>query len=1013
MDRCRVSTRRITLADGLRYAAFGAALSFGLASVAAVPCDGLSQGKPEKIPIRPGVDVEIEVPATSKGMLIEEFGGDLQVRAAPDAEFVDIVIRPSRLGIAAIRARSTTLTLRLNPAHAAASIVVRSRCANESDLRFFEALSRRYSEQIEAGAKQAKEAIPQIQQELTVTADRVQRAWLLHALANALLSSGRHDESSEAFKRARVAWTAADDPVHAAVALLAVGEDLSRTGEYDLADVTLREAEAELRMVGLTYYELRARTQRCLILSRSGKPSESVACETEVAKRYEALGEIAAAGASGISIANLWLKLGKLELARERLVLVDKYGASLLPVTRAKLHSTFGTYYLQTGELDNAVRELQAASMRMGEIGLPADQANVDLKLAWAAQQAGAYAEELRLLERSITLLGDAGPPDQRSAVAIRAANASLVQGNVDAASQHLATAETICRQLDKPDCNELVVQSRVLLLLQTHDYAKARRMLESLPTLKLAGSVVPGQLLAARLQLAESHPDVALSQLDAIPRDFSNLDYELDYALLRGQALVATGRRQLALQWLQTALRRMVSQTQQFGAAALRASARHRVSRLQSALFDLVEVDSRGGIQPSTLGLLREAIDMASPIGLLSANGAPNRFSDDLRPGLSAAVERGTAIDQRQLFFALAAPTDTAGTLDSSGSRPGSPDRMEAAGTNSPALMLLPLPGEAQFRLIAWKNGEARQCLVMSRTEYDQLTLRFQNALDGRSVEIPALDSLAQYWYDAIIACHPQASMHWVVVANAGSRSIPWAWITARAESRAQAEPTLSIQFDTHLTAERSLRSGSASILNLDLSGDAALPFAAMEATRVAESLAKAGVSVRVPPSAAISVESLFAEMSTAGAWVHVIGHGNPTSYGSLYAGIWLPSPTGPSLVAFPEIASAHLSADLVVLSACGDAKNDRNFAGSRLRLAEGLLAAGVSQVVASSNAASDAAAAFWTSRFYTELVAQGDAPAAARGARRALRQTPHFRNPKYWAGIESYTSDRFGAAN
>lgn len=1001
MDRCRVSTRRITLADGLRYAAFGVALSFGLASVAAVPCDGLSQGKPEKIPIRPGVDVEIEVPATSKGMLIEEFGGDLQVRAAPDAEFVDIVIRPSRLGIAAIRARSTTVTLRLNPAHAAASIVVRSRCANESDLRFFEALSRRYSEQIEAGANRATEAIPQIERELTATADRVQRAWLIHALANALLSSGRHAESSEAFKRARVAWTAVDDPAHAAVALLAVGEDLSRTGKYDLADVTLRDAQAELQMVGLTYYELRARTQRCLILSRSGKPSESVACETEVAKRYEALGEIAAAGASGISIANLWLKLGESDLARERLLRVDQYGDSLLPVTRAKLHSTFGTYYLQTGELDNAVRELQAASTRMGEIGLPADQANVDLKLAWAAQLAGAYVEELRLLERSIALLGDAGPPVQVSAIAIRAANSSLVQGKAVEAAQYLATAEAICQRLNKLDCIEQTVHARVRLQLQTHEYGAARRALASLQTLKLAGSVVPGQLLAARLELAESHPEDALRQLDAMPREFPNPDYELDYALLRGQALLATAQPQAALQWQQTALRRIVDETRAMSATALRASARHRVTRLQSALFDFVEADQDGAVQPPLLGMLRDVIDTANPIRLLSADRTPNRLSEEMRPELSAAVARGTAIDQRQLFLALAAPTDGAMPNESSDAPPETPDRAGPTEADS-ALMLIPLPGDQQFRLIALKKGDARQCLLVSRAEYDELTLRFETALEGRSSEIPALNKVAQHWYDAVIACHPQASMQWNVVANSGSRSLPWAWIAASAESRSHVEPLVSIQFDTHPTPGRSLRPVGASVLNLDLSGDAALPFAAMEAARITEALAKAGVLARVPIATAINVDSLFAELATAGAWVHVIGHGNPTSTGSLYAGLWLPGPTGPSLVAFPEIASAQLNADLVVLSACGDAKNDRNFTGSRLRVAEALLAAGVGYVVASSNPASDAAAAHWTASFYSNLIANGDPAAAAQAARRVLRNTPHFRHPKYWAGID-----------
>lgn len=138
---------------------------------------------------------------------------------------------------------------------------------------------------------------------------------------------------------------------------------------------------------------------------------------------------------------------------------------------------------------------------------------------------------------------------------------------------------------------------------------------------------------------------------------------------------------------------------------------------------------------------------------------------------------------------------------------------------------------------------------------------------------------------------------------------------------------------------------------------------------------------------------------------WVHLIAHGNPPDHGSLYSGIWLPAQDAPPLLlAFPEIAAARAGAELVVLSACGDARWDQRYSGSRLRVAEALLHAGVGMVVASANPASDAAAAYWTPRFYAALAEHGDVAHATREARALLRSSPHFRHPRHWAGLDLY---------
>jgi len=987
-------------------AACAIALLAGLPLDAAVSCDAPLTTDPERIPIKPGHVLELDLPQQSRGLLIEEFGGDLSIRTAPEGEFVPISIRPNRLGIAAVRTTVTTVWVKLDPAHAASVALVRTRCARESDLVFFENLQVHFDQQIDAGAEKAAVVIDQTERELATIDDPHHRAWLLHANANAIMSAGLHEQSVSAFLRARDAWTAIADPARAAVALLAAAEDHSRTGRYDRADELLGQAQTELEAAGIPYYQLRAQAQKCLVLSRRGRVKESVLCETEVAARYAALGEIAAAGASGVSIANQWMKLGDFKLARERLLQVDRHGDALLPVTRAKLHAAFGTYYLQTGELDNAVRELVAASEGMAELGLPADQANIDLKLAGAAQRAGAYDEEIRLLERAQQMLGDTGPQDLKAVIAIRAANAFLAQNDPDSATSHLALAGEICERLNKLDCREQVAHASADALLRKGDLTKAQAILAELPEPLVSGSVVPRRLLLARLELLRNAPAAALQILPDPAPVFSNPDMEVTFALLRSEALVTAGQARKAIDSLQQAIASLSRGANASGVPALRASARHRIVRLQSALFDSFDptVDATHAVL--SWSELRSTIDEHNPLRLLGNKAAAQRLPETLRPALSGAVAQGSSIDQRALFLALASPSEAQVSKSAASDRTTAAGAPPDAGTNT--LLVLPLAGNLHFRLLLVGPDSTKQCLSMPRAHFDRLTLEFEAALDGQDVDLAALDREAQRWYDSIRRCDRRSAERWNVVASAGSRTVPWAWIAARAQASGQAEPAVVIQYDTRVHQPAVLRTEGASVLNLDVEGDAALPLALVEANKVASVLATAGVSVRAPAVNNITPDLLFQEMAEAGRWVHIIGHGNSTRYGNLYAGLWLPGPTGASLVTFPEIASTNLNADLVVLSACGDAKQDRVFAGSRLRIAEALLAAGVGQVVASSNAASDSAAAFWTTRFYESLLGTRDPAVAAQAARRALRLSPHFRHPRYWAAIDVFDGGR-----
>ncbi len=96
------------------------------------------------------------------------------------------------------------------------------------------------------------------------------------------------------------------------------------------------------------------------------------------------------------------------------------------------------------------------------------------------------------------------------------------------------------------------------------------------------------------------------------------------------------------------------------------------------------------------------------------------------------------------------------------------------------------------------------------------------------------------------------------------------------------------------------------------------------------------------------------------------------------------------------------HLSAELVVLSACRTALG-KNVRGEGLvGLTRAFMDAGAPRVVSSLWKVSDRATTALMTRFYTSLLDQGLSPAEAlRGAQRALRQGRQFSAPQAWAGF------------
>jgi CHAT domain-containing protein/tetratricopeptide (TPR) repeat protein len=109
-----------------------------------------------------------------------------------------------------------------------------------------------------------------------------------------------------------------------------------------------------------------------------------------------------------------------------------------------------------------------------------------------------------------------------------------------------------------------------------------------------------------------------------------------------------------------------------------------------------------------------------------------------------------------------------------------------------------------------------------------------------------------------------------------------------------------------------------------------------------------------------------------------------------------------GPGFLSLADISGMHLSAELVVLSACRTALGKEVRGEGLVGLTRGFMDAGARRVVASLWSVPDAPTAALMSRFYALMLDEGRSPAEAlRGAQLSLRRERRFSAPEAWAGF------------
>ncbi len=946
-------------------------------------------------------DRPVDVAVAASTLLLEEVGVDAEYRWVPAEPFDAIATPPDRLGFAVLTARSGTLSLRVREGQGGGHVRLDT-CLDAADASFYAGLAALQRSGLEQGREKARAALTALNYLLRWPLATRYAGWVGSTRANALASAGDNVAAEAASLESAQQWNQAGRPDRAAIALFAAGESASRGGRYVDAHRLLSEAAAALQSQGIGYYALRSESALCNLLSRQHRFREAIDCEQRVIVRWNAQLERREAALREISVANLWLSLREPDRAEPHFLRAEADARLLSPIVHSRLESSRGTYHLLRGDLPSAAQSLARAAQQLGSLGLPSEQNNLDLKLANLAQLAGAAPERVRLLHTATARLSGEQDPQRAANARLRLSQALLDTGDAAGALAAAETAESLCRKLGDTNCQERARLETARALLTQSQSSAARAVLAGLNSTDVDVQFRM-QLLTARCDLLDGETDRAWQTLQAI--DVSQLapDEQIEHVQASAETLRQRGQSLSAGQLIAQRLKNEATDAARWPSAALRLSARNRLVALQASYFDavLAAPDRQAEIDATTLDGVMAALDHADAQHLF-ARRANTRLTEPLRKALAGMIDGTAPEHQRALFVALAeaAPTD-----------PAARDTLPfAAATDGPALdagdvVLLPLAGRDHFYLLVQQGGVTRNCLRLSADDYAALVRRFDAALDGNDVELAVLQQEAEHWHALVRGCSlpATATVRWHVVATAGTASLPWPWIAAAGHD---AEPTLTTTFTVPVARSRPLARPTQLVLfDLDMPTVAPLPLASSELQALQSFAMAAGIATRPLRAAEMPAESLLDELAAAPA-AHIVGHANPAAFGQLYQGLWYEAAGKPMLLTYPEIASLSSRSELVVLSACGTRSSDQQRYGAAARLAEAWIAAGVRHVVAASNPLSDAAAPIWTRRFYATLWRDGDAAMAARDARVLLRQSVHFRNPKFWAGIDYYAA-------
>lgn len=826
-------------------------------------------------------------------------------------------------------------------------------------------------------------------------------AFAQHDRAHRLSLAGKAAAAHAAYALAAAAWRRTGDARREAAALLGQADQSSNAGLLQRALFESMRAEIANRRAGNAAFALRARNTQALTFRRLGKEPAAVAVYRSTLPRLAELAEWNEWALARYNLAVPALQTGDDAGVQEHLAAIDSIDPALLtPVNRGRfailrmLHASYG------GDLLQALRQARAAEGEFESAGATGQLVYLARVQANLYRLLGLYPEAWDALARAATLAPPTESPQRTAGILLSYARIEQDRGRLGLARLWIAAAEHLYQTLgfDK--------ESRWTAAFRLGIDWRAGRAAEDM--LAEAGALAGDRLIAsacaphAAALALDNRPSQALTLLDD-PRCRPNgLDDAIDQARARAVAMARLGDRPGAASHLLQFARAVDLSLGEAG-AALRYAARRRLLQLRDAW--IVAADGRD--PQATLD-----IAIATHPALTGPQHAQAGAS-----GASGAIGR-VLLGDSESGEATAATRALIDSLANAGARPrGAGVRLAdlQSGLGPDEWLLVWLHGELEGRAL-WIGAHAASVVPVAGREPLQRALaalhhEFANprvevaALDARASEFsallfagsPARSPPARLWLlaDETIGSAPLALLRWPGQDDPLVESSTTGWVTA-IETAASApigqSPELHALVATH-------------------GGLGALPTAAVEPELIVGAVPDLPLSTHRGEAA--SPERLVAVLSTPGSVVHLAAHGMARTERLGHSGVWLSPPAGasePRFLSWLDIADLRLASRLAVLNACDLAAGPSAMRQGSLSFAAALANAGVAEVIAASWQTSDAASRVWVPAFYRALDAQRTHTSAdaLRAAQQALRRTPHFRHPWYWASLAHYRALR-----
>ncbi|MDY7094395.1 MAG: CHAT domain-containing tetratricopeptide repeat protein [Acidobacteriota bacterium] len=891
------------------------------------------------------------------------------------------------------------------------------------------------SGEIEAGLEAYRQALAQLSPEA-----EEERPSLLNQLGKALRRHGRTEESRRTLEEAYDSAQAVGNDREAATALNNLALLLRHEGESWQALETYRQALTVYRQLGDTASSATVLHNLGTLYNWLGKGDEARDALTEALELQRKLGDTASEAATRTALGWVEYWAGEPRRARDTLerALELRAGDS---AGEASTLGRLGVVYLDLGEVQKGRAALDRTLVLLRQVGDRRGEAPALNNLGRALLASGEAAAAMAAHESALQRYRELGDPTGMAWSLLGQAHIQRQAGDLLAARDRLEEAldliESVRRAAGTADLRahflstareipELLVEVLMQLHGQDPSLQWDRRALEVVDRVR-ARSLLDRW---APDPAAEAHPPTAL------PGGAS---------LAEGASRPSLHRR---LQAVHHQIRWAEHQRRELLALSVTASADGDPNPGDSALAaDIEEVDVE------LRRLMQEEQRLELALRSVGAPGPAVAPADARPPG---AVSRDTLEEIRRLLgdddtaqlvyflgeersflwlirrrslrsFSLPPRAEIeAGArrflkLASRSQRPGTEAQLDLVAERLAHQLLAPLAGESGIRRLSVVADGALQALPFG-------------LLPGTPVDSSSEPLLSRFEITYLVSptafgprsapAHPRSESsaeERPLLAVVAAPILRYREPTASADVRMGAEPDDTLPPQTHAPRQQLERSQAADTESVQraAASEAAwkdlpeLPFAHQEARAILQ------LAGERPTWSAVGFQVNRANLLQPGHLgrfhiLHFATHALLNSQHPELSGLVLSQadrqgrPVDGFLRSY-EIASLHLEADLVVLSACRTALGKEIWGEGIIGLPRSFLAAGAGQILVSAWPIDDQATALLMEHFYRALLEEGQSPARAlRQAQLRLREDDRWQSPYYWGGFLLIASPR-----